>query len=106
MMTRRQKATVIMVVLIGLLMGGSIASYQAHAANEPGGLNMAQDAHDAATKTYNQLMTQMHSMDQMSMTANEKAMMKLMAMMADTIKHLLDENKQLIQILREQNRGK
>lgn len=104
-MTRRwQKATIVVLVLIGLLMGGSIASYRAFAANEPGGLNMAQDAQNAATQSYNQMMTQMHSMQQMPMTANEKAMMKMMATMADTIKHLLDENKQLIQILREQNR--
>lgn len=58
-MTRRsQKATNAVLMLIGLLVTGAIVSHQSFAQQEAGGLNMgidhAQAAQDAATKTYTQ----------------------------------------------------
>ncbi len=96
---------VAMVMLMGLLVAGPIAPY-ASAQNMPSeGLNTAlskaQAAQDKATKVYNEMTSQMDSMKKMSMSANEKETMKMMGQMTDTIKDLMEVNKQLIEAIKE-----
>lgn len=92
---------VAMIMLTGLLIAGPIApAPHAAAQNSPveginTALNAAQVLQDKATKMHNEMMSHMDSMKKMSMTANEKEMMKMMEQMAGEIKLLLDANKQL-----------
>jgi hypothetical protein len=97
---------VAMVMLTGLLIAGPIAPPHASAQNSPAegfntALSKAQAAQDNATKVYNNMMSQMDSMKKMSMTANEKETMKMLGQMSDTLKDLMEVNKQLIEAIRE-----
>ncbi len=97
---------VAMIMLMGLLVAGPVASPHAFAQSGPSegfntALNAAQAAQDKATKVYNDMMSHMDSMKKMSMNANEKEMMKMMQQMTDAIKSLTDANKQLIEAIKE-----
>ena len=98
---RRQWKAVAMIMLVGLLVAGPLGSINhAYAQNENATLdrllNTAQTTNSNATKMYQQMTTHMDAMKKMPMTANEKEMMKMMGQMADTIKMLIDANKNLI----------
>lgn len=95
-----------MLMLMGLLVAGPIAPPHASAQNMASegfntALSKAQAAQDKATKVYNEMTSQMDSMKKMSMTANEKETMKMMGQMTDTIKDLMEVNKQLIEAIKE-----
>ena len=97
---------VAMIMLMGLLVAGPIAPHGAFAQNMPSegahtALTAAQAAQDKASKDLHDAMTTMDSMKKMPMTANEKEMMKMIGQMADTIKNLMDSNKQLIKAVEE-----
>ncbi len=93
---------VTMIMLMGLLVAGPIVPPHAVASDKVDtALDGAQAAQDKATKAYNETMSHMDSMKKMSMTANEKETMKMMGQMADTIKNLMDVNKQLIEAIKE-----
>jgi F420-dependent methylenetetrahydromethanopterin dehydrogenase len=95
-----------MVMLMGLLVAGPIVPHHAFAQNMPSenahtALAAAQAAQDKAAKDLHDAMTSMDSMKKMPMTANEKEMMKTIGQMADTIKNLMESNKQLIKAVEE-----
>jgi hypothetical protein len=90
----RQWKKVAMIMLVGLLVAGPLAQIQSAIASPES--DKAKVANDQAAKDLQQMMMQMDSMSKMPMTANEKAMMKMMHQMADTIKMLIDANKNLI----------
>jgi hypothetical protein len=91
---KRQWKKVAMIMLVGLLVAGPLAQIpNAFASPES---DKAKIANEAAAKDLQQIMTHMDSMSKMPMTANEKEMMKLLHQMADTIKMLIEANKNLI----------
>lgn len=97
---------VAMIMLMGLLAAGPIVPYHAFAQNMPSenahtALAAAQAAQDKAAKDLHDAMMSMDSMKKMPMTANEKEMMKMMGQMGDTIKNLMESNKQLIKAVEE-----
>ena len=101
---------VTMIMLMGLLMAGPIVPYHAFAQNMASenahtALAAAQAAQEKAAKDLHDAMTSMDSMKKMPMTANEKEMMKMMGQMADTIKNLMETNKQLIKAVEELRKG-
>ena len=99
-----------MIMLMGLLVAGPIAPYRAFAQNMPSegahtALAAAQAAQDKAAKDLHGTMASMDSMKKMPMTASEKEMMKMMGQMADTIKNLMEANKQLIEAIKAMRGG-
>lgn len=97
---------VAMIMLMGLLVAGPFAPPHAMAQQGPAegvntALNAAQAAQDKATKMYSDMMTHMDAMKKMPMSANDKEMMKMMGQLTDTIKDLMDVNKQLIEAIKE-----
>jgi len=93
---RRQWKKVAMLMLVGLLaVAGPFA--QVHSAFASPESEKAKAANDQAAKSLSSMMMEMDSMSKMPMTANEKAMMKMLHEMADTIKMLIDANKNLIE---------
>jgi len=96
---------VAMIMLAGLLIAGPIVPPHAVAQGDTGAwdrtMGMAHADMEKATKSYNAMMSSMKSMMGMPMTDNEKAMMKQMQMMADTIKDLMDTNRQLLELLKQ-----
>jgi hypothetical protein len=91
---RRQWKKVALIMLVGLLVAGPLA--QVHSAVASPESEKAKVANDQAAKMLQQMMVEMDSMSKMPMTATEKAMMKMMREMANTIKMLIDANKSLI----------
>ena len=83
---KRQWKKVAMIMLVGLLVAGPLAQIPSAFASQES--DKAKIANDAAAKDLQQVMTQM--------TANEKEMMKMLHQMADTIKMLIEANKNLI----------
>ena len=102
---RVQWKRVAMIMLVGLLIAGPLAQIQnAGAQSETSGekfIKAAQVANDKAAKDFQMMMTKMDSMKKMPMTANEKEMMTMMGQMAETIKMLIETNKNLIDAARE-----
>jgi hypothetical protein len=98
---------VAMIMLVGLLIAGPIVPPHAVAQSDTGAwdrtMGAAQAAQDKASKAYNSMMMNMKSMAGMPMTANEKAMMKQMDMMAQAIKDLMESNHQLMELLKIQH---
>ena len=96
---------VAMIMLAGLLIAGPIVPPHAVAQSDTGAwdrtMGMAHTAMEKATKSYYAMMSNMKSMMGMPMNDNEKAMMKQMQMMADTIKDLMDTNRQLIELIKQ-----
>jgi hypothetical protein len=98
---------VAMLMLIGLLIAGPTVTLPY--ANAQGdrfdvidrAINAAEAAQAKATQQLADMMKHMDSMMKMPMTPNEKAMTGMMEQMAATIKSLLDENKQLLDALKE-----
>jgi hypothetical protein len=91
---RKQWKKVAMIMLVGLLVAGPLG--QIHSAYASPESERAKVANDQAAKSLSQMMMEMDSMSKMPMTANEKAMMKMLHEMANTIKMLIDANKDLI----------
>ncbi len=91
---RRQWKKVAMIMLVGLLVAGPLAQIPSAFASPES--DKAKIANDQAAKDLQQIMLQMDSMSKMPMTANEKEMMKMLHQMADTIKMLIEANKNLI----------
>ena len=94
---------VAMIMLVGLLVAGPIVP--PHAVAQGGAYEKAESAaheyQDRATQAYNQMVTNMKSMSGMSLTANEKAMMKQMGTAAGVIKNLIDDDTQILEALRQ-----
>jgi hypothetical protein len=98
---------VAMLMLIGLLIAGPTVTLPN--ANAQGdrfdvidrAINAADAAQAKATQQLADMMKHMDSMMMMPMTPNEKAMAGMMEQMATLIKSLLDENKQLLDALKE-----
>jgi uncharacterized protein involved in copper resistance len=91
---RKRWKKVAMIMLVGLLVAGPLG--QIHSAIASPESDKAKVANDAAAHDLQQMMMEMDSMSKMPMTANEKAMMKMLHEMANTIKMLIDANKNLI----------
>jgi hypothetical protein len=91
---RKHWKKVAVIMLVGLLMAGPLG--QIHSAFASPESEQAKVANDRAAKTLSQMMMEMDSMSKMPMTANEKAMMKMLHDMANTIQMLIDANKNLI----------
>ena len=91
---RKQWKKAAMIMLVGLLVAGPLG--QIHSAYASPESDKAKVANDQAAKSLSQMMMEMDSMGKMPTTANEKAMMKMLHEMADTIKMLIDANKNLI----------
>lgn len=87
-----------MLMLVGLLLAGPLAQISAFAAGAENNPELGQAKADnaAAAKMLSGWMTQMDSMMKMPMTANEKAMAKMMMDMGKLVKMLIDENNKLI----------
>ena len=98
---------VAMLMLIGLLIAGpSVTLPYANAQGDrfdliDRAINAADAAQAKAAQQLADMMKHMDSMKNMPMTSNEKAMMGMMEQMGAMIKSLLDENKMLLDAIRE-----
>jgi len=98
---------VAMIMLMGLLVAGLVGQIPHSIAAETGFekaealLKQAAAMHAKAQQQLKAMMAKMDSMKNMQMTTNEKEMMDAMHEMAMTMKMLLDENKMLMDALKD-----